>query len=241
MVAQTRHHNKVVFRDKLAGKGLTTDQIIKKLHGLYDQLEKQDQDDVDRNSLSTARAELIHKTILLHKDQGVRAYTACCLAELLRLYAPDAPYTQPELRDIFQFFVRQLKEGLKHAETAYHNQYFSLLESLSTVKSAVLVCDLPSGDELMLEFFTTFFYIVRRGTANKKMESFMGDILIALLDECQSVPQTVLDTILAQFMDKDTVSRLAYRSISDTLIYLFLTATRATSVQACGNSLQWSL
>ncbi|EKM75631.1 hypothetical protein AGABI1DRAFT_132023 [Agaricus bisporus var. burnettii JB137-S8] len=205
MVAQTRHHNKVVFRDKLAGKGLTADQIVKKLHALHDQLEKQDQDEIDRNSLATARAELIHKTILFHKDQGVRAYTACCLAELLRLYAPDAPYTQPELRDIFQFFIGQLKDGLKNSETAsaYHNQYFSLLESLSTVKSAVLVCDLPSGDELMNEFFTTFFYIVRRGTANKKMESFMGDILIAILDECQSVPQTVLDTILAQFMDKD--------------------------------------
>jgi sister-chromatid-cohesion protein PDS5 len=227
MVAQTRLHNKVVFRDKLAGKGLTADQIVKKLHALHDQLEKQDQDEIDKNSLSTARAELIHKTILFHKDQGVRAYTACCLAELLRLYAPDAPYTQAELRDIFQFFIGQLKDGLKNSETAsaYHNQYFSLLESLSTVKSAVLVCDLPSGDELMNEFFTTFFYIVRRGTANKKMESFMGDILIAVLDECQSVPQTVLDTILAQFMDKDPVSRLGTRVPWDMLTFS-LPATR---------------
>ncbi|KAF9443853.1 ARM repeat-containing protein [Macrolepiota fuliginosa MF-IS2] len=199
MVAQTR----LIFKDKLTTRGLTADQILKRLQRLYDQLDNHDQDDVDRPALSNTRTELIHKTILLHKDQGVRAYTACCLAELLRLYAPDAPYTQPELRDIFQFFVRQLKDGLKTSETAYHNQYFHLLESLATVKSAVLICDLPSGDEIMLEFFTTFFYIVRRGTTNKKMEAFMGDILIAVLDECQSVPQTVLDTILAQFMDKD--------------------------------------
>jgi sister-chromatid-cohesion protein PDS5 len=210
MVAQTRRtnppsSNQVVFKDKLSARGLSSDQILKRLQALYAQLEKQDQDAIDTASLTHARNELVHKIILLHKDQGVRAYTACCLAELLRLYAPDAPYTQPELRDIFQFFVRQLKEGLKYADSAYHNQYFQLLESLSTVKSAVLVCDLPAGDELMLEFFTAFFWIVRRGTVNKKMESFMADILVAMLDECQTVPQTVLDTILAQFMDKDTV------------------------------------
>ncbi|KAF5351176.1 hypothetical protein D9756_008405 [Leucocoprinus leucothites] len=212
MVAQTRQHNQVAFKDKLAQRGLSADHILKRLQNLFSQLDAQGQDDIDTNSLANARAELIHKTILLHKDQGVRAYTACCLAELLRLYAPDAPYTQPQLRDIFQFFVRQLKEGLKLPDSPYHNQYFHLLESLSTVKSAVLICDLPSGDELMLEFFTTFFYIVRRGTVNKKMEAFMADILVALLDECQSVPQTVLDTVLAQFMDKDTrIEQPAYR------------------------------
>lgn len=193
------------FTDKLVGRGLTADHIIKRLQALNAQLDTADQDDVDRNDLANPRAQLIHRSILLHKDQGVRAYAACCLAELLRLYAPDAPYTPPELRDIFQFFVRQLKDGLKHPDSAYHNQYFQLLESLSTVKSAVLVCDLPQGEDLMLEFFTAFFYIVRRGTVNKKMEAFMADILVALLDECATVTQTVLDTVLAQFMDKDTV------------------------------------
>jgi hypothetical protein len=31
-------------------------------------------------------------------SRGVRAFAACCLADVLRIYAPDAPYTQEELR-----------------------------------------------------------------------------------------------------------------------------------------------
>lgn len=31
-------------------------------------------------------------------SRGVKAYTACCLADLLRLYAPDAPYSDVQLR-----------------------------------------------------------------------------------------------------------------------------------------------
>ena len=31
-------------------------------------------------------------------SRGVKAYAACCLADLLRIYAPDAPYTETELR-----------------------------------------------------------------------------------------------------------------------------------------------
>jgi sister chromatid cohesion protein PDS5 len=209
MVAQTRHagqdspKNKLKFHEKLIGKGLATDALLKKLKALHTELAALDQD-VDVNSLGTIRKELINTSVLLHKDRGVKAYAACCLADILRLYAPDAPYTQSELRDIFQFFFRQLSTGLKGADSSYYNEYFHLLESLSTVKSVVLVCDLPTAEELMVEIFRDFFGLVKRDLA-KKIEMFMVDILVALIDECQVLPTEVLETILSQFMDKNTV------------------------------------
>jgi sister chromatid cohesion protein PDS5 len=63
-----------------------------------------DQELVDKESLSNVRKELINTSLLLHKDKGVKAYTACCLADLLRLYAPDAPYTAHELRVRYELF-----------------------------------------------------------------------------------------------------------------------------------------
>lgn len=198
---------KLKFHEKLSTKSLTTDALQKKLKTLHTELADMDQELVDVNSLSTVRKELITPTILLHKDRGVKAYTACCLADLLRLYAPDAPYTQAELRDIFQFFFRQLSTGLKGSDSPYYNEYFHLLESLSTVKSVVLICDLPNADELMIEVFREFFGMIRRDLA-KKIELFMADILIALIDECQNLPSDVLEIIMAQFMDKNAVSLL---------------------------------
>ena len=210
MVAQTRgagHSSpgKLKFHDKLVGKGLSTDTLLKKLRALHIELADLDQEVVDVNSLSNARKELVHTSILLHKDRGVKAYAACCLSDLLRLYAPDAPYTHDELRDIFQFFFRQLSAGLKGPDSPYYNEYFHLLESLSTVKSVVLVCDLPNADELMVEIFRALFGLVRLDLA-KKIEIFIADIMVALIDECQTLPAEVLETIMAQFMDKITVS-----------------------------------
>ncbi|KAG9080913.1 hypothetical protein FS749_007862, partial [Ceratobasidium sp. UAMH 11750] len=101
MVATTRgatSPRKLKFADKIVTKGLTTDALIKKMKALHSELSSIDQDNVDTNTLQGVRKELISTSILLHKDKGVRALAACCIAALLRLYAPDAPYTAPELK-----------------------------------------------------------------------------------------------------------------------------------------------
>ncbi|EIW77089.1 cohesin-associated protein Pds5 [Coniophora puteana RWD-64-598 SS2] len=216
MVAKTRTRDsaalkKLTFNEKIVGKGLSTDALLKKLKQLHTELAELDQEGVDLASLNNARSQLINTSVTLHKDRGVKAYAACCLADILRLYAPDAPYTHNELRDIFQFFFRQLSTGLKGSDATYYNEYFHLLESLSTVKSVVLVCDLPHAEELMVEIFRDFFGLIRRDLA-KKIEMFIADILIALIDECQALPSEVLDTLLAQFLDEEArIDKGAYR------------------------------
>lgn len=132
----------------------------------------------------------------LTRSRGVKAYAACCLAELLRLYAPDAPYTADELRDIFQFFIAQITDGLKvpsstarppptkrgndsqsqstqtqlsQAQTQgsrvtdvpFYPEYCHLIESLASIKSVVIIVDLPSADDLITRYFMGFCEIAR--------------------------------------------------------------------------------
>lgn len=135
----------------------------------------------------------------------MKAYAACCLADTLRICAPDAPYTSEQLRvglnslggtdkqDIFQFFCVQLTTNLKlPAQTArplqptrtksngetqsqsqlptqsqrvteipFYTEYCYLLESLASIKSVVLACDVPGGDEIVTNFFEGFLQLVR--------------------------------------------------------------------------------
>ena len=222
MVAQTRNSGqssprKLKFQEKILVKGYSADVILKKLKALHNELADLDQD-IDKKSLSSVRQELISTSILLHKDAGVKAYAACCLADLLRLYAPDAPYTSNELRDIFQFFFHQLSRGLQGPEAPYYNEYFHLLESLSTVKSVVLICDLASAESLMAQVFRDLFGLVRKDLA-KKIEIFMADILIALVEEAHALPSEVLNIVLAQFMDKNVVCLLASVSVFSSFIH----------------------
>lgn len=69
------------------------------------------------------------------------------------------------VQDIFSFFFRQLATGLKAGTNGpYYIQYFYLLESLSSVKSVVLVCDLDDAEDLMFEVFRDFFELLRYGS-----------------------------------------------------------------------------
>ncbi len=202
---------KLKFNEKLVGKGLSTDALLKKLKALHEELADLDQENVDAKSLMSVHRELISPSILLHKDRGVKAYAACCLSDLLRLFAPDAPYTSNEIQDIFDFFVKQLLLGLKGADSSYYTQYYHLLESLSTVKSVVLICDLPQSEKLMTIVFRDFFEIVKRNLP-KAVEMFLADILVALIDECQVLPVDVMEIVMKAFMDKDAVSGRIFKS-----------------------------
>lgn len=89
------------FKEQLswkAGKQIPVTTLIKRLKTLSQELKELDQEDVDRDSLNRAAKELCLPGLLSHKDKGVKAYTACCLADMLRLYAPDAPYTLNQLK-----------------------------------------------------------------------------------------------------------------------------------------------
>lgn len=104
------------FKEKLVGKSQSSDALLKKLkvnvtlgiegsstlivlpQTLHKELSMMDQETVQTKTLTTVSKDLIDRSIMLHKDRGVKAYAACCMADLLRLYAPDAPYTALELK-----------------------------------------------------------------------------------------------------------------------------------------------
>lgn len=80
------------------GKPIPTDQLLKRLDRLSKELAEMDQENVDTNSLVKVSQELVSHQLLTHKDKGVRAYTACCLVDMLKLFAPNAPFKPPQLK-----------------------------------------------------------------------------------------------------------------------------------------------
>ncbi|KAK9455804.1 armadillo-type protein [Dipodascopsis uninucleata] len=181
-----------------AGKPIPVSDLLKRLKIIHGELAKFDQGAVDLSSINRVAKDLISANLLNHKDKGVRAFVACCLADILRLYAPDAPYTQNQLQLIFEHFVQQLK-GLSDPESPYFLQYCYLLENLSQVKSIVLVSDLSDGEELMTQIFQLCFDTVKPDGL-KNLEFHMGEILVQLVEEAQTIPQEVINMILAQFL-----------------------------------------
>ena len=81
-----------------AGKAIPVADLLRRLQALSKEMREMDQDEDERESFTTVAKELASPNLLSHKDKGVKAWTACCLVDILRLCAPDAPYTAQQLR-----------------------------------------------------------------------------------------------------------------------------------------------
>ncbi len=219
------------------GKPIAVNELLRRLKALHSELVTIDQDEVVRESLTSVSQELVARNLLLHKDRGVKAYSACCMAEILRLHAPDAPYTVSQLREIFEFFVAQL-QGLENRDSTYFEQYFGLLESLATVKSIILVSDLPNCEDLISQIFRMFFDIIKPESP-KNVEFFMCEILVQLVDEATTIPTEVLDYILAQFLRAKTANASSQSSKDGIVLSIPPAYNMAKQVcQSCSDRLQ---
>ena len=81
-----------------AGKAIPVIDLLRRLQALSKEMREMDQEEDERESFTKVAKELASPNLLAHKDKGVKAWTACCLVDILRLCAPDAPYTAQQLR-----------------------------------------------------------------------------------------------------------------------------------------------
>lgn len=99
--------------------------------------------------------------ILKNNNTLVTASAACCLADILRLYAPEAPYNDVELKKIFVFFVSNLSHFGNDNNDAFQFHFY-LLESLATVKSFIIISELENSDDIVIPVFDEFFKAAKR-------------------------------------------------------------------------------
>lgn len=108
-------------------------------------------------TLESYAENLVHSSILCHRDQHVRLLTACCLSEILRIYAPDAPYTTEQLVKIFDTFIQQFRNAsVFDSASPWYAKVFTLVETIATVRISVLLTDIDA-EETILELFRACF------------------------------------------------------------------------------------
>jgi sister-chromatid-cohesion protein PDS5 len=81
-----------------AGKPIATGELLRRLDALSSELREMDQEETDKESIHSVAKELAGHNLINHKDKGVRAFTACCLVDVLKICAPDAPFTPSQLK-----------------------------------------------------------------------------------------------------------------------------------------------
>ncbi|CAO2651464.1 Nn.00g040340.m01.CDS01 [Neocucurbitaria sp. VM-36] len=204
---------KLRFKQPLVGrpgKQISVGDLLTRLKALLDELRTMDQEEAHRDSLMPVAQELAHQSLLQHKDNGVRAWTVCCIVDMLKLFAPDAPYPASKLKEIFSVIILKMMPLLSDPSHPYNSQHMYVLRSLAEWKSILLINEIPGSDQLTSALFTTCFDVLSGPSKSesgeelsKNVEHNMTEVLSTIIDEAPAVTHDVVDIIVAQFLWAD--------------------------------------
>uniref|UniRef100_A0A182WEA9 Uncharacterized protein n=1 Tax=Anopheles minimus TaxID=112268 RepID=A0A182WEA9_9DIPT len=198
---------------------LGQDELIRRLKTLTHTLQAmgQDEDGMYTQYIPLA-VHLADDFFLQHPSRDVQLLIACCIADVLRVYAPEAPYKdQDQIKGIFMFLIRQLN-GLRDPKDPAFKRYFYLLENLAYVKSFNMCFELEDCQEVFCTLFSLMFKIVN-DEHSPKVKSFMLDVLAPLITESDSVSYDLLDLIYINIVEPlRTQKRNAYELAKELII-----------------------
>lgn len=152
-------------------------------------------------------AELLVRELVDHKDKEIRLYSVLACMEIFAIYAPDSPYSETEIFDIFRQTIRQVA-GLAVVTGPSMSNYTActkILELLAEVQIGVLLVELArtsddtaTPQELLGDLVHTLLQSVRREHAPEILVHVQKSIT-AIVDEyspSSPVPIRLLDELL---------------------------------------------
>lgn len=179
---------------------LGADTLIRRLKTLAHTLQSMEQDEGAYQQYIPLALHLAEETFLHHPSRDIQLLIACCIADVLRVYAPEAPYNSPEqVKNIFMFLIKQLS-GLKDPKDAAFKRYFYLLENLAFVKSFNMCFELDDCQEIFCNLFTLMFKIIN-DEHSERVKSFMLDVLTPLIIESDTLSTELLNIILMNIVE----------------------------------------
>ena len=178
---------------------LAIDDLVRRLKDIAMAFQQMSQEDDNSPYINLAKF-LATDYFLEHNSRDVRLLVACGIADVFRVYAPNAPYQETELiKKIFLFFIQQLR-GLQDPKDAIFKRYFYLLENLAWVKSFNICIELEESQMIFCQLFSLIFKIVN-DNHSEKVKNFMLDMLTPLIVEADTVSQKLIEIILWQIIE----------------------------------------
>ena len=114
---------------------------------------------------------------------------------------------------MFLLFLHQLK-GVAEQDDPYYNYHYFLLESLSTVKSVVLVFDLPQGELIQRELIQMALDLMHPSLI-KGVRLYLLELVQTLIEEADQLPLELVTETLLPALDSSNSAQSAM--ISDLL------------------------
>ncbi|XP_075112733.1 sister chromatid cohesion protein PDS5 homolog D isoform X4 [Nicotiana tabacum] len=145
-----------------------------------------------KDALRPVMRAMVGSELLKNADVDVKFSVVSCLCELSRITAPQQPYDDGLMKEIFQLIVRAFEE-LSHSARHYYKAVH-ILETVADVKACLMLLDLEC-DALVIEIFQLFLRIIRPDHPNVVFTS-MEEIMTLLIEESDEISMELLQPLL---------------------------------------------
>ena len=199
--------------------------LVRRLRTLIEVLrEDEDAEAEEWPGLAATAAVLQSKQYLEHKDKQVRLLSLHASLEILAIYAPQVPWEDPQILQLFQHIVTQLgnlahttDESQPHFET-----YMHVLRLLAEVKIGAVLTELVLQDQhddnndnapldVLVDFIHTLLHSVRREHPAQVLQLVCESVVVCLDEYLQTettipIPVAILDELLLAIGQGPTVT-----------------------------------
>ncbi|KAJ1703217.1 hypothetical protein LUZ63_002996 [Rhynchospora breviuscula] len=177
---------------------LNKDTLVKLLKQAESALSVLNQDPSLQAQLKPLCKSLSKNDLLHHKDNDVKLLIGVCCSEIMRVLAPEPPFSDAILKEIFRLFIGIFND-LGDTKSPFFPRRMKIIENSATLKCYVILLDIGCED-LVLELFKTFFSVLRQGHQNNAFYAMLS-IMTQLLDEI--VTQPLVDVILRNLVREE--------------------------------------
>ncbi|KAM0917251.1 hypothetical protein ACQ4PT_009670 [Festuca glaucescens] len=183
---------------RLAQPRLGKDALVKLLKQAESALSELSQSSSLHDALRPLSKSLVQTSLLSHKDKDVRLLVAVCFIEVMRILAPDPPFTDEIFKEIFRLFISEFV-GLADSGSPYLTRRMKILENVAALRCSVIMVDTGCQD-LVLDMAKIFFSAAKQGL-QQCVHQAMVSIMTQILNE--KVTQALLDVIFRNLVKED--------------------------------------
>ncbi|XP_078433556.1 sister chromatid cohesion protein PDS5 homolog E-like [Wolffia australiana] len=144
-------------------------------------------------ALNPAITGLVSKDLLENTDTNVSVSVTTCISEITRITAPEAPYDDDLMKEIFHRIVQSFR-NLDDVSSNLHAKRISILETVAKVRSCVVMLDLEC-DSLILDMFHHFLKTIR-DSHSENVVSSMETVMSLVLEESEDISPDLIALLL---------------------------------------------
>lgn len=197
---------------RLSQPRLSKDALVKLLKQAESALSELSQSSSLQTALEPIINSLAQNNLLQYNDKDVKLLVAACFTEIVRVLAPDPPFSDEIFKDIFRLILGTFVD-LSDMSSPYFTRRLKILETVSALKCCVIMLEIGCND-LVLDMFKVFFSVMKGGHHQSLFQAMLS-IMTVVLEE--KVSQPLLDVILQNLLkeEKGASFRLAVSVIQN--------------------------